>query len=170
MLYPKLLVTTGKGKENQAIVEILDILFECDQEAYGIKTNFDGVVLIYTKLDPFKALSIIRKNPTSVVFKVVPLERCVKTSLNNIVNTGLELAKKRIKKNNTFIVDCIRRGRYVESSVVVERTLGARIIKELGAKVSFKNPEYIVRVEVLGEIACISVVKRGDIVRRKGRA
>jgi len=167
--YPKLLVTTSKGKENQAIVEILDILFEHDQKAYGIKTSFDGVVLIFTSLSPFKALDIIRKNPTSVIFKIIPLEKCVKTSLDNIVEIGFQLAKKHIRKNDTFIVDCIRRGRFVESSVIVERTLGAKIAKELEAKVSFKNPKYIVRVEIVGDIACVSILKRGDIIRRVGR-
>ena len=47
---PKLLITTGKGKERQAIEEVVNILFEYDSEAYGVKTVFDGVVLVYLSL------------------------------------------------------------------------------------------------------------------------
>ncbi len=166
---PKLLVTTGKGKENQAIEEIINILFEYDSGAYGEKTVFDGVVLVYTSLNPKFALNVIKKKPTSVVFKVVPLEVCVETNLRNIVHEGLELARKYISKGDTFIVDCVRRGRFVESSVIVERTLGKAIAEELGGIVSFKNPKYIVRVEVIGKITGISVLKRDEILRRKGR-
>lgn len=166
---PKLLITTSKGKEKQAIEEVVNILFEHDSEAYGAKTEFDGVVLVYTSLEPKQALNIIKKKPTSVIFKVVPIEACVKTSLENIVRKALEIARNRIFKGDTFVVDCIRRGRLVQSSVIVERTLGKAIVEELGGIVSFKNPKYIVRVEVVGEITGISVLKRDEILRRRGR-
>ena len=166
---PKLLITTGKGKERQAIEEVVNILFEYDSEAYGVKTVFDGVVLVYTSLDPKFALNVVKKKPTSVIFKVVPLEACVKTSLESIVHKGLELARKYISEGDTFIVDCIRRGRLVQSSVVVERALGKIIAEKLGGIVSFKNPKYIVRVEIVGEITGISVLKRDEILRRRGR-
>lgn len=162
-------MTTSKGKENQAIIEILDILYEFDEEAYGVKTEFDGVILIYTKLNAKEALHILRKKPTSVIFKIVPLEECVETNLENIVKTGLKLAKKYISKNDTFIVDCIRRGRYVKSSVIVEKTLGAEVIKNIRARVSFKEPKYIIKVEVIGKLTGLSVLKPQDIIRRKGR-
>lgn len=166
---PKLLVTTGKGKEKQAIEEIVNILFEYDNGAYGEKTVFDGVVLIYTSLEPKDAIEIIRKKPTSVIFKVIPIEMCVKTSLEEIVDKALELAKEYISKGDTFMVDCIRRGRLIQSSVIVEKTLGKEIVEKIGGIVSFRNPKYIIRIEIIGELTGISVLKRSEILRRRGR-
>jgi len=166
---PKLLVTTSKGKENQAIEEILNILFEYDNSVQGLKTEYDGVILVYTSLNPKEAVKIIRNKPTSVIFKVIPLETCVETSLENIVSAGLKLAVKYISKGDSFIVDCVRRGRYVPSSVSVEKALGKEIVQKLGGIVSFKKPKYIVKVEIIGKISGISVLKEGEIIRRRGR-
>lgn len=45
------------------------------QETFGVKQVFDRVALAYTKLEPFKALNIIRESPTPAKFKVGTLRK-----------------------------------------------------------------------------------------------
>jgi len=166
---PKLLITCPHGKEERAIEEVMNILLLQDINAKCELTPYPGVVLVYTKLSSRSAFLKIKNSPTSYIFRVVPLDVCVETSLENIVEASLKLARCKVHKNVRFHVDCIRRGRYVSSSVLVERTVGKEIVEKLGGIVDLKKPDYIVRIEVIGVISCISILKPDEIIVKRAK-
>lgn len=169
MRCPKLLITCPHGREERAIEEIMDILMVEDLNVECEKSKFPGVVLVYTSLDPLKAAKMLYEKPTSYIFRIVPVFKCVKTDIENIVNECLNLAVKYMKSKCRFYVDCIRRGRRVSSSVEVERKVGIAIAERLKCTVDFENPDYIVKVEVVDEITCISILKRCELFKKEAK-
>lgn len=165
--HPKLVITCPHGKEQRAIEEVMNILLPKDINAQCVQSKYPGVLLVYTKLEPKQAALILRGNPTSVIFKIVPCEVCVETSLNNIVDAAIELARKYDVTGKRFYVDCTRRGRRVESSLTVEKYVGYALTRNLNCKVDMENPDFIVKVEIVDEIACIAIMKPYELTRKK---
>jgi len=166
----KLVVTTPVSKEEQAINEIIDILLALDENIKVEKTKYPGVILVYSSLNPHELARILYTTPTSTIIRIVPCDICVKTSLENIIKAAVTLANGIFSKETKFMVDCIRRGRKVKSSVEVEQYTGWEIIKRYGSKVSLRNPDYIIKVEIVDEIACVSLLKPNEIYRKKARS
>ncbi|HDI01743.1 MAG TPA: hypothetical protein ENF78_04885, partial [Candidatus Bathyarchaeota archaeon] len=61
-----------------------------------------------------------------------------------------------------FAVKCRRRGRAVKSSLEVEREIGQAIREATGAEVDLERPDIVFRVEVIGQVAGISLVRARD--------
>lgn len=165
----KLVITTPAGKEDQAINEVIDILLSLDENVKVEKTKYPGVIVVYSSLNPHDLARILYTSPTSTIIRIVPCDICVKTSIKSIVKAVLNLTEKVFNSNIKFMVDCIRRGRKVESSLDVEKYVGWEIVRKYGSKVSFSKPDYIVKIEVIDEITCIALLKPDEIYRKKAR-
>ncbi|ADG13600.1 THUMP domain protein [Methanocaldococcus infernus ME] len=87
------------------------------------------------------------------IFKLIPIER--EGSLEDIENLTLSLIEEK-KPRGSFVVRCNRRGRHSFTSEELERALGEKI-RELGYKVSLKNFDFKVNVEILQDKAYISL-------------
>ncbi|RLG63068.1 hypothetical protein DRO02_07265, partial [archaeon] len=122
-----ILATCQPGREDAAETEILDCLLPHDHEAEASKTNFQGVILVHTTLNPVEAAELLRRCPMAYVHSIVPFQVYVETSLQNIVDAALKLVHGKLKPNTTFAVRCRRRGRLVKSSTDVEKTVGAAV-------------------------------------------
>jgi len=84
------------------------------------------------------------------VFGIVSTSVAVKTTSEKkeIIKEGTKLAKKIIKKSDTFAVNARRTGEQDYTSQDIEIALGAAIVKATGAKVKLKGPDRTVHVEV----------------------
>jgi len=166
----KLVITTPVGKEEQAANEVIDILLPLDENIEVRKTKYPGVILVYSSYNSHELAKELYNTPTSTIIRIVPCDICVETSLENIVKAVVELVKGIFNENIKFKVDCIRRGRRVKSSMEVEQYTGWEIIKRYKSKVSLRNPDYIVKVEIVDEITCIGLLKPNEIYRKKARS
>lgn len=167
---PKLLVTSPHGKEKRAIEEVFNILFSKDQNVYCEATLYPGVILIYTSLDSRAAARAIREHVTSYVFRVVPVDYCTETSISNILNAISSVLRDKIGYEKRFYVDCTRRGRRVSSSLYVERTIGGFIVENFKCRVDFSNPDFIVKIEIVGDLTCISILSPSELIVKKARS
>jgi len=147
-----ILATCQPGKEEAAETEILDCLLPYDHEAEALRTNFRGVILARTTLNPVEAAELLRRCPMAYVHSIVPFQVYVETSLQNIVDAALKLVHGKLKPDTTFAVRCRKRGRLVKSNADVERAVGAAITRATGAKVDLKKPQYTLLIEVVGEL------------------
>jgi thiamine biosynthesis protein ThiI len=91
------------------------------------------------------------------VFGLVSTSVAVRTSseMKDILKEGEKLAKKIIKKGDTFAVNARRTGEHSYTSQDIEVELGSKIVKGTGAKVKLKNPDRTVYVEVRDKDAYI---------------
>lgn len=157
---PLLLVTTDQGKEHTAIEEIPDCLYRYDQEVKVEPTQFRGVLKVVTSMPAREAARIIRSCWTSHVRQVIPVDVVVPADMDSIVRGALELARGA---SGTIAVRCARRGGKVESSKRVEEVVGAALVERLGLKVSLRDPDHLLRVEVVGDEAYLSLLSREDL-------
>ncbi len=91
------------------------------------------------------------------VFGVVSTSVAVKTTAErkDILKEGTKLAKKIIKKGDTFAVNARRTGEQDYTSQDIEVELGAKIVEATGAKVKLKNPDRTIHVEIRDKDAYI---------------
>jgi tRNA acetyltransferase TAN1 len=161
-----LIASTFKHREEDAQDELLEILgLLGDYESESQATDISGIVLGYTKLDPFKIVKALRElvknEPWQIryVLRLLPIEVVVYTESENIKNAAKKLALK-IQSGNTFRITVERRHTLINSSDII-----STIAKEIDNKVDLENPDWVVLVQVVGRQTGISVIKPNQIFR-----
>ena len=96
-----LLITTSRGNEEDACSEIWYLLGEIGDSAVKVdKTGITGLVAAKTAFNPFEVIEkfrvILRERPYEFryTFRVIPIEKVVRTDLGEIERTTTELASK----------------------------------------------------------------------------
>lgn len=148
-----LLVTAPCGKEEAAKLEVLDCIFHKDCEASFITHDYRGLLLLKTKLSSDEVAQIIRDCPTAYVHKIIPVDIVVKSDINSIIEALKGLVPSRRVKVG---IECQRRGRLIRSSRDVEAAVGA-VLRDLGYTIDMQSPEFLVRIDIIGEWTTISV-------------
>lgn len=84
------------------------------------------------------------------VFGVVSFSPCLvlHTDLEKIKKESVKLARKTIKKADSFAVDCNRTGNHPFGSQDVERAVGAEIVKAVGCKVDLTKPDKVIGIDI----------------------
>ena len=109
---------------------------------YGVRRSFGRIFIDgYDK----KIVGLLKK-----IFGIVSFSPCLKihTDLDSIKKESIKIAKKNIKKSDTFAVECNRAGKHDFSSQDVERQVGSEIVRAIGSKVDLTKPEKIVGIDV----------------------
>ncbi|MHA1785215.1 MAG: THUMP domain-containing protein [Candidatus Helarchaeota archaeon] len=113
-----------------------------------------GRLFIYT--------SEINKSCKSLakVFGVASFSPAIECSSNlqDIISTALELAKKKIKPNDTFAIRTRRSGSHSFSSKEISERVGAKVLDHFGRnriKVNLTKPKRIIYIEVRDQFAYI---------------
>jgi tRNA acetyltransferase TAN1 len=160
-----LLVTTTRGNEDNACSEIWYLLKEIgDEKAEVDKTGVSGLIAAKTSLNPFEVIAkfreILRERPYEFRYslRVIPIERVVKTSLEEIQKVADELASK-IGENETFRVTVEKRFTEISTRDIIEAAAS-----KIERKVDLENPDKILLIEVVGSLTGISVIKPDDIL------
>jgi tRNA acetyltransferase TAN1 len=161
-----LIASTFKHREEDAQDELLDTLEMLgDYASESQTTDISGIVLGFTKLDPFQIVNslrdLVKNEPWQIryVLRLLPIELVVYTEPKSIKNAAKKLALK-IQNGDTFRITIERRHTLVTSSDII-----ATIAKEIDNKVNLKNPDWILLVEVVGGQTGISVIKPDQIFR-----
>jgi len=137
------------------------------EEAKIRKTRYPGVTLVNANVEMKEGIECIREYETTAIYRVLPLERLVKTNTSEIMDEALALSKEKITKEDSFAVRCKKRGSPGFSSKDLERDLGSKICEEIGASVNLDYPNWIVKIEVLGNRTGVSVLDPDDIVTKE---
>lgn len=171
-----LVVSTYRGRENDCISELWYFLKEMgDSKIDASTTGLPGLVVARTCLDPLEVVEKVRReveeHPWSFRFilKLVPVQKIVEASLENIRNASLELANELIGVDETYRI--LVRKRLTDLST---RDLIDAIAPMIERKVRLDNPDKVLLIEIIGELAGISVIRPDQIVsiqkiRRKSR-
>ena len=161
-----LLATTSRGNERPMCNELLYLLKEelGDAQAQVSKTKIRGLIVAKTTQDPciviekFRAIIKDRPYEFRYALRILPIEKVVPTSLEEIKHTTAELATK-IGETQTFRVTVEKRFTTLHSQELIEAA--ASDIKQ---KANLKNPDKILLIEVLGALTGISLLKPSDIL------
>ena len=159
-----LLITTARGNEEDACSEIWYLLGEIGDSAATVdKTGITGLIAAKTAFNPFNVIEkfrdILKQRPWEFRYtlRVIPIEKVVRTELEDIERTVTELTSK-INENESFRVTVEKRFTQISTKDVIE-TAAANIER----RVDLENPDKIVLIEIVGKFTGISVVKSDDL-------
>lgn len=160
-----LLITTSRGNEEDACSEIWYLLGEIGDSAAKVdKTGITGLVAAKTAFNPFEVVEkfreMLKERPYEFryTFRVIPIEKVVRTDLGEIERTTTELASK-IKENESFRVTVEKR--FTDTSTMDMIEAAAVNIER---KVALRNPDKVILVEVVGRLTGISIIKPEQIL------
>ena len=161
----KHLVTVSAGFEIEAKKEIQRLIPTSKIHSLFFKGN-----LLVECPPSADLLAIIKKNETKYIGRVFPIEKSVeisknKESLRRIFEEILSLGK--LRRGETFVVRCRRRGKHNFTSQDVERKLGALLEESCGALVDLKNPLKVVTVQIFQNQAFIGISRTDEILRKE---
>jgi tRNA(Ser,Leu) C12 N-acetylase TAN1 len=160
-----LLLTVVCGKEAKARLEALDCVFPKDPIANCSLPSYGGLLILETGLPSDDAARLVATCSTSLISKIIPVDSIIESDLEKICAEALRLTPPG---SGRVAVDCARRGRLLKSSHVVEEEVG-RLLKAHGKAIDLKNPDLIVRIDIIGSLSTISVrPPSGFIIKKDG--
>ncbi len=160
-----LLASTMRGNERQMCYELAFLLKEAgDSEAIVDKTGIRGLVVAKTILNPLEAIEkfhvLLEERPYEFRYslRIIPVEKVVRTSLDEIAAATMDLVKK-LKEKETFRVTVEKRFTSVHSRDLIEV-----VATKINNKVNLENPDKILLIEVLGGYTGLSLVKPTEVI------
>lgn len=160
-----LLVTTARGNEGNGCSEIWYLLREMgDAEVEVDKTGVSGLIAAKTALNPFEAIekfrAVLEQHPYEFRYalRIIPIERVVRTNLNEIQQAVAELTEK-IKVGERFRVTVEKRFTEMSSKAIVEAAAAG-----IERRADLENPDKIVLIEIIGGLTGVSVIKPDEIL------
>ncbi|MEM3620127.1 MAG: THUMP domain-containing protein [Nitrososphaerota archaeon] len=160
-----LIVTTFRGQEIVAVSELKDLLrYLGDVEPEVEMTKISGLITASTSLDPFyvieKAREIISNEPwrISTLLRFIPIEEVTSTRIEDIKEVAARLSAK-IPEESSFRITVEKRHTSLSSQDIIKA-----VAEKINRRVSLKNPDYIVLIEILGGVTGISVIRPDQIV------
>jgi tRNA acetyltransferase TAN1 len=132
-----------------------------------------GLVVAKTKLEATKAVhdlrSLLKERPWEFKYtlKLVPVQFVSQAKLEVIQSSALALAEK-IGETEKFRITVEKRHTGLSSKVLVDT-----IAKKIERKVDLENPDRIIMIDIIGELAGLALIRPDDILsvereKRKG--
>jgi tRNA acetyltransferase TAN1 len=160
-----LLVSSARGTESEANHEIRYLLRELGDPSPT--TDFapvSGLTVAKTILEPVKVISglrsVLKYRPWQFryILKVKPVEQVVPCEIPAI---GAAVVKRvgKVRSNETFRVSLEKRRNRVSSKEIIDA-----VASKVPRKVELRNPDKIVLIEVIGNIAGVSIISPTSIL------
>lgn len=160
-----LLLSSARGTEREANHEMLYLLRELGDASP--ETDFapvSGLTVAKTSLDPLKVISGLRRvlkyRPWQFryILKVKPVQEVVPCEISAIGAAVVNKARK-VRVDETFRVSLEKRRSHVSSREIIDA-----VASKVPRKVELRNPDKIVLIEVIGEIAGVSIISPRGIL------
>ncbi len=169
-----LIISTSRGNERNTCSEMWYLLGEVGDRGSTIETtSVIGLVVAKTKLDPIKAINdlraLLKERPWEFKYtlKLVPIQKVVEANLDTVDKVALSLAEG-IEKQEKFRITVEKRHTDLSSKTIIDT-----IAKRIQRTVDLEEPDKILLVEIIGELAGLALIKSDDILsveREKRRA
>lgn len=160
-----LVISTSRGNERNTCSEMWYLLGEVGDRGSTIETtSVIGLVVAKTKLDPIKAINdlraLLKERPWEFKYtlKLVPIQKVVEASLDMIDEAALTLAEG-IGKQENFRITVEKRHTELSSKTIIDR-----VAKRIERTVNLDEPDKILLVEIIGELAGLALIKSDDVL------
>ncbi len=160
-----LIITCARYFEDEAKDEVKSILNELGDFAAKIeKTEFSGILTADTSIDATQIIKKIHQKmedePWSIryILRVIPIFKTVKTDLTSISEAVLEQIQK-MEPADTYRITIEKRSSSIASAEII-----SQVADKIKNKVSLKKYDWIVLIEILGNICGVSIIRESDIL------
>ena len=163
-----LIITCARNFEQETKGEIKEILKKLgDIEPEISISKISGILIGKTSLDPFTVVNqvkaIVLEEPWVIRYtlRIIPINRVVKTTLDEIENEIPRLVKT-MQQDETYRISIKKRNSNISSKELI-----IKIADKIQNKVSLENPDKIILIEILGEKSGIALIKPNDIFSKE---
>ena len=160
-----LIITCARHLEPETEEELISILEEFgDSDVKVSITNMSGILTAETKLDPIDVVRKIKEmlldEPWSVRYclRIIPIQKVIETKIEEIEKSIVEWSDQ-ILDDETYRISIEKRNSNVSSKEII-----TKIADKIKNKVSLEFPDKVLLIEILGNIAGISILKKSDIL------
>ena len=160
-----LIVTCPRHLEPETQEEITRILNELgDSDAKVTITNMSGILTAETKLDPIEVARKIKEmlldEPWSIRYskRVIPIQKIIESKIEEI-EKGIAELSNQILEGETYRISIEKRNSDLSSKEII-----TSIANKIKNKVSLEFPDKVLLIEILGNKAGISIIKKSDIL------
>ena len=160
-----LIVTTQRGNERNCVKEVLMLVNEAGGPETKLKrTRFPGLLTGTVEGDPVDLLRKIRplieEDPWDLRFtqKLVPIQKNVTADLSSIKDAAGGFAPM-IPDGASFKIVVNKRGSDLRTSEIIREAAST-----IERKVDLENPDKIIQIEIIDDVAGISLIEGDDIV------
>ncbi|MFX1454784.1 MAG: THUMP domain-containing protein [Promethearchaeota archaeon] len=164
-----LLISTSRYNETNASAELWFTLLICgDNYPIITRLSFPGLISALTNIEAKtiiqKILNILKENPHffQYILKIIPIDFICETKTRTLVNVIQGHYKSFITEEDSFKIVLKRR----KHEKIERDTLIERIAVGIDNKVDLKNPDKVIRIEVLGNYCGISFLQKEDTIRK----
>ena len=151
--------------ENEASSELFALLASIGDISPEIwLTPVSGLVAARVAIDPIHVVSevgkIVDSEPWKIrrILRMIPVERVVDSKLDSIRDTIAQMSV-RIQQDETFRVTVEKRMTRLSQSIIIQAA--AEVVNR---KVNLDHPDFVVLVEVIQDLAGISILKPKQIL------
>ena len=160
-----LIVTCARHFESETKEEIKTVLNEAgDQDPQISITEFSGILYVSTSIDPIEVVKKIRQKledePWSVRYtlRAIPISVVTKTDIQEIADVATEQAET-LGSTETYRITIEKRNSDISSGEII-----SQIADKIPNKVSLEKYDWIILIEILGNITGVSVLRDSDIL------
>ena len=160
-----LLVSSARGNEREAGSELRYLLKELrDITVETGLTPVSGLTVAKTAIDPVQVVRklrpILSEKPWQFryILKIKPIMRVVQSDIARVCEAVDELASD-VREGETFRISVQKR-----HSRLVSKELIDEVAKHVPRKVDLKKPSKVILVEIMGDLAGVSVLSTDDVL------
>jgi len=164
----KLVVTAKPGKEKVVENQVGDSIYLNDPDVRILHTRYSGVLLVYTKLNPWRAFWLVNTYPIHGASRIVPIECCSYSRIDEVLRCVRKLLDKPRGYEGKIGLEITVRGDYIDEKEL--KNVIYKVVEEKELEIVFKNAKYELKIEVIDNIVGASVMPwRMDRVSRRIR-
>ena len=160
----QVILKTPLGLEKVAATRAVELV---GGQARPKPRGFKGLVILNGLKDPDGAAEVLERSLPEAEYVLRVLGTC-RAELEEMARLAAQLARERIRPDETFAVRTTRRGRHGFTSMDVNIRVGSAVQEATGADVNLGMPDKVVWVEIIGPEAAIAITP-GSIIWRKRR-
>lgn len=155
-------VETDHDKDElDGIEEIKLALEDSTPELYIKESECLDVVLVELGTDGVEAAKKLRKCPTQIISRIVPVQAVVSTDLKSILYKVKELAIEKMQTGSSYIInselrDMLNLDHKLMTESIVDMLYTINIYKDE------KKPDYIIYIECIGNDTGLGIHKTND--------
>ena len=159
-----LIITCARNLESDTKNEIKKIVDELgDQKPEILNVGMRGILMVNTIIEPSKIIDWVKnkiiEEPWLIRYclRIIPIQRITDTEIDKIKQNVIKL-KDAIQKNDSYRITIEKRNTSISSNEII-----TEVAKIFPNKVSLKQPDWIILIEILGNRTGISILKEDEL-------
>ena len=145
-------------EELLGITEIEQTLENVNLKLYIKESECPNVVFVECETNCIEAAKQIKKTPSKMISRIVPINSVLKSNFEDIISKIRELCLQILESGDTFNIIC----EVMKNTELTEQQISNVVkseLRDINLKFDDENPKWVIYIGVIGENSGISILK-----------